>query len=586
MKLLKEDDKLYHFQTPDGDFKVVKKGLSKNALDKINKIKEMCSGGTVKMADGGEVPELDPDKTKGFVKGYQQTSSDQAVSQAVQHPLNALSKALHLASGTPDGDVGQTLAQNDAQYDMPPQVGEEDPVNPGMTPVSGDRAPSSVDSSDGGGWFKNDIPDNLPAFGKAVGNYIKPGIDNIKNIGTGLGNFVSGVGDVGSGVLKGAGIADDTPAVPALTTPKQKTEAEIRAEIAAQGNGAQAPSSPDYASGLSGAINDYGKQAQKLAFIQSQSASANADAVQNYMKTGADYLKTAQASQQQLSDENAQLAKDVQNGHIDPNRFVNNQGTASKISTTLGILFSGLGAGAHGTNMAVNILQEHINKDIDAQKADLGNKQNLLTQNLHRLGNMQAATAATQAQNYAMLQGQIMKQAYQDGSLGALAQAKMATDLFQTKLAALTMQIGNYQAQRQLMSRSDIDPMTKAMMLGGPSTPMGKMYLQQAQQQQQTQKTMADFDQAAKDKGTLKYLFRESPAQKALAVDSMGPLHKNLGLRGASLEHAATAFNPSLVGKITGDNDLTRGHLFNMSNTVPLSPVANPGLGASDEGDE
>lgn len=579
MKLVKEDDKLYHFETPDGGFKVVKKGLSKTAQDKINKIKEMCSGGAVqKMSDGGDVHPLDPDKTKDFVKGYQPSPSDQAATQAVQHPINALSKVLHLASGTPNGDVGQTLAQNDAQYDMPPQVGEEDPINPGTPPVSADRAPASVDPS-------TQLTDPYSSVGSFLGDKVIGGA--VRGLGQ-LGHAVlDPLGRLTQGVEKGLGMdSPETSLATSATT--QKTPDQIKAEIAAQGAGGGTQSAlPDYTSGLSGAIGDYGKQAQNLAQIQSQGAAANAQAVQSYMKTGADYLKTAQDSQQQLMNENAQLSKDVANGHIDPNHFVNNQSTAGKISTTLGILFSGLGAGAHGTNMAVNILQDHINKDIDAQKADLGNKQNLLTQNFHRLGNLQAATAATQAQNYAMLQGQIMKQAYQDGSAGALAQAKMATDSLQMKMAPLTMQLSQYQAQRQLMSRNDIDPMTKAMMLGGPSTPMGKMYMQQAQQQQQTQKTMADFDQAAKDKGTLKYLLRDSPAQKALAVDAMGPLHKNIGLRGESLEHASTAYTPSLLGKFTGDNNLTRGHLFNMSNTIPLSPMASPATGmTNDEGDE
>lgn len=595
MKLIKEDDKLFHFQTPDGEFKVVKKGLSKVALDKINQIKS--AGEPQKFADGGEAHPLDPDKTKDFVKGYAPSSNDQAMSQAVQHPINALSKVLHFKNGgevphyfdgTPPGGVPfpdnstptQTVAQNDAQYDIPPQVGESDPINPGMPPVSSDRAPASVDPVEA----PSDLYSSVGSFlgDKVIGGTAR-GLSQLGH------TVLDPLGRLTQGVEKGLGMdAPASQADPSATV--AKTPDQIKAEIAAFGNpsGAKTPAAPDYASQLSGSINDYGKQAQNLAQIQSQGAAANADAVNKYMQTGADYLKTAQDSQQQLMNENAQLSKDVQNGHIDPNHFINNQSTASKISTTLGILFSGLGAGAHGTNMAVNILQDHINKDIDAQKSDLGNKQNLLTQNLHRLGNMQAATAATQAQNYAMLQGQIMKQAYQDGSAGALAQAKMATDSLQMKMAPLTMQLSQYQAQRQLMSRNDIDPMTKAMMLGGPSTPMGKMYMQQAQQKQQTDKTMADYDQAAKDVSNPKYLFRKSPAEKDLSVQAMGPLHKNLGLRGEALQHAGSAYVPSLLGKVTGDNDLMRGHLFNMSNTIPLSPTASPtqGAGLSDEGDE
>lgn len=101
------------------------------------------------------------------------------------------------------------------------------------------------------------------------------------------------------------------------------------------------------------------------------------------------------------------LQKDIEtsrqeyaNGKIDPSRYVNNMSTGSKIATAIGLALSGLGAGGSGQqNLAAQYLNKQIENDVDAQKADLGKKENLLNFNYKKLGDLQNATQFTLANN-------------------------------------------------------------------------------------------------------------------------------------------------------------------------------------------
>jgi hypothetical protein len=527
MKLIKEDDKLFHFKTSDGEFKVVKKGLSKDTLNKINKIKEqsMCEGGNVQKFEGG-------------------------------------------------GDV-----KDEAQYDAPLQGDDPTDTNtidvPSVTP---DRAPASVPQDDS----------SSNPVGNFIGKYlVAPTVQSVKDVAGGVGKAVDSVGNFGSSIAKGAGLSDDKPAEQAPSDTSEKPpsaddnlkaiQQQLQPQQAQQGQAQPQP--PSMAGALDSTMNSYMASNNANARVQAASAKANADQMGAFLKDAQAYQATRQAAQQQLETENAQLAKDVANGHVDPNHFMNNMTERSKVSTAIGILFSGIGAGAHGTNLALGVLKDQIDKDIEAQKANLGNKQNLLTQNMHRLGDMQAATAATVAQKYAMLQGQIQQQAYQDGSQTALNTANMANQMLQMKMIPLHQQIAQYDAQRKMMMNPNVDPQTKILMdprLNESQKGVAMKALMEARTNAVLNQKSSDlYDQAESDSANPFRMIHPSVAQQALEKNNMALVHKTMGIKSPeSMKEVASVYNPTFLGHLTGANKIRKMEMKNQFS----SGVQNPYL--------
>lgn len=134
------------------------------------------------------------------------------------------------------------------------------------------------------------------------------------------------------------------------------------------------------------------------------------------------------ARQQELF-KNAQSERDnfihdVQNGHIKPNHYIENMGAAQKVGTAIGILISGMGGAAN--NMAMEFLNKQIDRDIEAQKTNLGSKENLLANNLQQFHNINDAVAMTRININDAYAAQISKAAAQARSPLAQAAATKA----------------------------------------------------------------------------------------------------------------------------------------------------------------
>lgn len=102
------------------------------------------------------------------------------------------------------------------------------------------------------------------------------------------------------------------------------------------------------------------------------------------------------------------LMKSYMDGKIDPDRYLKNMSTGSKIAASIGLLFSGFGSGASGqSNFALDHINQAINSDIDAQKNEQGKNLNLYKMNQEALGNDLKAQAATQNQLWTGVQAKI-----------------------------------------------------------------------------------------------------------------------------------------------------------------------------------
>lgn len=216
----------------------------------------------------------------------------------------------------------------------------------------------------------------------------------------------------------GLGQLPMSPPEPTATTPAQT-------ELAPQGR-------------PGGAYDEYqAANQEQLGALEQQKVGAQAEALTRgnmqaaqgaheraYQADLAAATKTFNDTMTHLNDQEAKLQQDVANGHIDPKRYLNSMTTGGKIATGIGLILGGMGAGlTRGPNTAFQYLQSQIDRDIDAQRTDLGKKQNLLAHNIQLMGNARAGMDLTRLQHLDILNSQIRAEAGKAGTPMAQAQA-------------------------------------------------------------------------------------------------------------------------------------------------------------------
>ena len=86
---------------------------------------------------------------------------------------------------------------------------------------------------------------------------------------------------------------------------------------------------------------------------------------------------------EKLNQEGKAIADDYLTKQVDPEHYWSSLSTPAKISTNIGLILGGIGAGlTRGENLAYKMLQANIDRDMAAQKAEMGKKENLLQFNM------------------------------------------------------------------------------------------------------------------------------------------------------------------------------------------------------------
>lgn len=110
-------------------------------------------------------------------------------------------------------------------------------------------------------------------------------------------------------------------------------------------------------------------------------------------------IPSAYATMAKYNEQDQALEKAYADKTIDPQRLLHKMGTGSKIATGIGMILSGMGAATTGQpNLAIKVLDDAINRDIDSQKEDKSQAMNLWKMNREKLGSEQAANLATRNQ--------------------------------------------------------------------------------------------------------------------------------------------------------------------------------------------
>lgn len=148
--------------------------------------------------------------------------------------------------------------------------------------------------------------------------------------------------------------------------------------------------------------------------------------------------------QQRLAANQAQADKifaDIQSNKVDPNRLWNTASTGGKISASIGIILGGIGAGlTHGPNYALQSIDKAIDRDVEAQKLELGKKENLLSHYMQQGNSIMAAHSLAKADLLDVASAQMQKTAAQYAGQKAAADAQIATGQLRQQAAVLRQQ--------------------------------------------------------------------------------------------------------------------------------------------------
>jgi hypothetical protein len=146
------------------------------------------------------------------------------------------------------------------------------------------------------------------------------------------------------------------------------------------------------------AVEDIGQKTQDVMapYVEEQAVKINnvQNAIQNDILAQKDQLAEGE---NQLNQAHQELTVAQQKATIDPDRYMKNLSSGSKVMSAIGIAISGMGAGLTGkSNMAMDVLQRNIDRDIKAQQDTYLNELNIAKQRA-ATGTQQLQGAQTRA---------------------------------------------------------------------------------------------------------------------------------------------------------------------------------------------
>ena len=223
---------------------------------------------------------------------------------------------------------------------------------------------------------------------------------------------------------------DQSPQGPAAGAITGDTEAPASPQDAFQG----VPGYQEQAQGIQGTSQALQQQGKTDAALYAANAKAEQDAAKQLQADLGEKMQTIN-----------HVTQDIQNGHIDANKYIENMDAGKKITTAIGLFLGGIAAAKTGQpNPALQFLNSQIDRDLNAQKANLENKHNLLGALERQYGNTMVAANMFKAIRANTLADQI-------GQAAATAQSGLAKAAGQTGVGQLKQQAGQYLRQAQLM---------------------------------------------------------------------------------------------------------------------------------------
>jgi hypothetical protein len=156
--------------------------------------------------------------------------------------------------------------------------------------------------------------------------------------------------------------------------------------------------------------------------------------------------KISDDTQKWLSDRMVNADKmfnDVKDAKLDPDHYFATRSTGEKIMSSISVLLGGLGAGlTHGPNVGMQMIEKDIDRDIEAQKFNLGKQQNLLSTYMAQTHDLLSAKQLVKADFLDISAAQLESAAAQSGSDVAMAEAKIESGKWRSSAYSLRADIG------------------------------------------------------------------------------------------------------------------------------------------------
>lgn len=149
---------------------------------------------------------------------------------------------------------------------------------------------------------------------------------------------------------------------------------------------------------LNKGVNQQNAGMNALTQVEGKEGKESADILQKQSDAADKSLAELKTNYANYDKQITSLMDDYGKQSINPNHYLGSMSTVGKISTAIGLILGGISSGVtHQGNPALEYLNKQIENDINAQKANLGKKETLLSMNLRHFGNLQEATMATNA---------------------------------------------------------------------------------------------------------------------------------------------------------------------------------------------
>jgi hypothetical protein len=152
----------------------------------------------------------------------------------------------------------------------------------------------------------------------------------------------------------------------------------------------------------------------------------------------------AAESQKYLVDRQAgadALFNDIQTSKVDPDRWWSTRSTGQRIGAVVGLILGGIGAGlSRGPNYAMQAIDKAVDRDIEAQKIELGKKENLLGRYMQQTHDGTAARQMAKADAYDVAAAQLQKVSAQYSGQKAAADATITVGQLRQQAAVMRQQ--------------------------------------------------------------------------------------------------------------------------------------------------
>lgn len=215
------------------------------------------------------------------------------------------------------------------------------------------------------------------------------------------------------------------------------------------------------AAGFQTQLAGIGKEAAAAGALGEQKAAIDQQHIENQQHA----QQAFQQSYNNLEQERQAHIQDIQNGFINPDKYwmgdaSTGEGGHSKILAGIGMVLAGFNPTSN-PNAAINMIKFQMDRNLEAQKQNLGAKQNLLAANLKQFGNLRDATDMTRIMQADIVSHQLdaASQKAMGGPNGlAAARAMQMKGPIMREAAQVQFQMGLRHAMMKLSNGTGGDP--------------------------------------------------------------------------------------------------------------------------------